>query len=191
VVAALHNRESDADFQTYLGNGEPLSRKTVLVPKGRGPFASWEDGATDALLLKKLDTIDDWNVERCCYEIERFNGFGYRTYHPQVRSPYLWSFSNHYTAGKYVADGQFSASAVDKQCGAMPLIKTIMALDSSARFKSDTTAGTAAGGTIVLGGGAALTAHQAGADPLLIAAIVFLTIALALGAYVLLRKPQS
>src|SRR5262245_42001636 len=42
VIAALHNRESDADFSTYLGNGEPLNRKTTLVPKGRGPFENWQ-----------------------------------------------------------------------------------------------------------------------------------------------------
>jgi lysozyme family protein len=191
VVAALHNRESGADFNTYLGNGEPLTRRTVLVPKGRGPFASWEEGAIDGLLLKKLDSIADWTAERCCYEIERFNGFGYRNHHPEVKSPYLWSFSNHYRSGKYVADGQFSASAVDKQCGAMPLIKIIMALDSSARLKPDKSAQTAAGGTIVLGGGTAYAAHRAGADPILIAIVIALTLVLALGTFLLMRRKDS
>src|SRR5262245_2393450 len=49
VIAALHNRESNADFSTYLGNGEPLNRRTIQVPKGRGPFENWEAGAVDAL----------------------------------------------------------------------------------------------------------------------------------------------
>ena len=52
VIAALHMRESGADFRTYLGNGEPLNRRTRLVPKGRGPFKSWEDGAVDALAVR-------------------------------------------------------------------------------------------------------------------------------------------
>jgi peptidoglycan hydrolase-like protein with peptidoglycan-binding domain len=52
-----------------------------------------------------------------------------------VKSPYLWSFSNIYSSGKYVADGRFSASAVDQQCGAMPVLKRIMELDASARFE--------------------------------------------------------
>src|SRR5262249_51911925 len=77
VIAALHNRESDADFATYLGNGEPLDRKTALVPKGRGPFASWEAGAVDALALDGLDQVKEWSPERACFEIEKFNGFGY------------------------------------------------------------------------------------------------------------------
>src|SRR5215470_10169543 len=101
VIAALHNRESDADFATYLGNGEPLERKTALVPRGRGPFASWEAGAVDALALDGLDQVKEWSPERACFEIEKFNGFGYRR--RGVRSPNLWSFSNHYTRGKYVA----------------------------------------------------------------------------------------
>src|SRR5262245_63583168 len=54
VIAALHNRESDADFGTYLGNGEPLDRVTRLVPKGRGPFETWEEGAIDALTLDEI-----------------------------------------------------------------------------------------------------------------------------------------
>ena len=126
VIAALHNRESDADFDTYLGNGEPLDRETRLAPRGRGPFESWEEGAVDALELDHLDEVEDWTPARACYEVEKFNGFGYRNNHPNVKSPYLWSFTNHYTSGKYVGDGQFSAGAVDKQCGAIPVLKRIM-----------------------------------------------------------------
>jgi lysozyme family protein len=134
VIAVLHQRESDADFRTYLGNGEPLTRPTRLVPAGRGPFKSWEAGAADALKLDGLDKVDEWTPERACYEIEKFNGFGYRNNHPEVKSPYLWSFSNVYSSGKYVADGRFSAAAVDQQCGAMPALKRIMELDVSARL---------------------------------------------------------
>ena len=135
VIAALHNRESDADFATYLGNGEPLDRKTTLVPKGRGPFDSWEAGAVDALALDGLDQVKTWSPERACFEIEKFNGFGYRK--RGVRSPYLWSFSNHYARGKYVADGRFSPTHVDEQCGAIPILKVLMELDASARFKTN------------------------------------------------------
>ena len=42
-------------------------------------------------------------------------------------SPYLWSFSNHYARGKYVADGHFSATAVSQQCGAALLLKRLAA----------------------------------------------------------------
>jgi lysozyme family protein/peptidoglycan hydrolase-like protein with peptidoglycan-binding domain len=134
VIAAIHNRESDADFNTYLGNGEPLSRPTRLVPVGRGPFSSWEDGAIDALQFDKLDQVAAWSPERGCYELERYNGFGYRTKQPPVNSPYLWSFTNNYQSGKFVADGRFDPNFVDPQCGAVPIVKQIMAQDPSAVF---------------------------------------------------------
>lgn len=128
-IAALHNRESGADFGTYLGNGEPLDQVTRLVPKGRGPFASWEAGAVDALKLKNYQAITAWPVARVAYEVERFNGFGYRDHHPNVLSPYLWSFTDLYSVGKYAADGQFASTLVDKQCGVMPIIKRIREIE--------------------------------------------------------------
>ena len=63
VIAALHMRESGADFSTYLGNGEPLTRRTRLVPKGRGPFKSWEDGAVDALRFDSLDDVSGGGLD--------------------------------------------------------------------------------------------------------------------------------
>jgi lysozyme family protein len=59
--------------------------------------------------------------------LERFNGFGYRRHDINIHSPYLWSFSNHYTKGKFVADNTFSATAVSKQCGAAVLLKRMVA----------------------------------------------------------------
>jgi lysozyme family protein len=127
VIAAWHNRESDADFSTQLAQGDPLDRRSVNVPSGRGPFDTWEEGAKDALVtLKHLDQIKEWTPARICYETERYNGFGYRN--RNVKSPYLWSFTNHYTSGKYVADGDFKSYAVDKQCGAIPVMKSLMAM---------------------------------------------------------------
>src|SRR5208282_4613146 len=49
MVAVLHWREASGNFHTYLGDGEPLTSVTHCVPRGRGPFASWEAGAIDAL----------------------------------------------------------------------------------------------------------------------------------------------
>lgn len=129
VIAAWHNRESSARFDTQLAQGDPLSKVSVHVPSGRGPFLNWEDGAYDALVtLKHLDRVTEWSPERICYETERYNGFGYRNNHPSVLSPYLWSFTNHYSRGKYIADGKFDSNAVDQQCGAIPLMKRLIEL---------------------------------------------------------------
>ena len=186
VIAALHNRESDADFATYLGNGEQLDRKTKLVPKGRGPFESWQAGAVDALALDGLDQVKTWSPERACFEIEKFNGFGYRK--RGVHSPYLWSFSNHYTGGKYVADGHFSSTRVDEQCGAMPIVKAIMELDSSARFKADTSpVSKPITITTILGGILGILAHVFGISANAVAIILVGTIILAAAIYAFIR----
>ena len=130
VVALIHALEASLDFQSHLHNGDPLSARTVQVPagrpvNGRPPF-TWEESAIDAIRYDKLDQVESWNIERLLYVLERFNGFGYRKHHPEVKTPYLWSFSNHYTKGKYVADGTWSSEAVSKQCGAAVLLKRLI-----------------------------------------------------------------
>ncbi len=135
-IGVLHYRESGCDFRGLLHNGEKIlgtGRKTRLVPKGRGPFSTWEDAARDALNIKGFrHGTPEWSLQRCLFEGERFNGFGYRM--RGVPSAYLWSGSNQYRGGKYVADGKWSASAVDKQIGIAPLMKHLMSVDASVSF---------------------------------------------------------
>lgn len=119
--------EAGLRFTGHLHNGDPLTARTVHVPKGRpktgNPTFTWEQSAADALQIAKLDSWDDWTVPGVLYKLEAYNGFGYRTRHPEVLSPYLWAASNHYTRGKYVADGTFSPTAVSKQCGGAVLLR--------------------------------------------------------------------
>lgn len=138
VVGVIHAMESGCNFATHLHNGDSLARRTVQVPAGRpkappadGKAYSWKESACDALLMKGLDKIGDWPVERICYECERYNGHGYRLHHKDVLSPYLWSGTNHYSRGKYVADGKWSATAVSGQSGAVAILKRISELDAS------------------------------------------------------------
>lgn len=132
VITAWHEREAGGDFTKQLAQGDRLDRVSHNVPAGRGPFSTWEDGAYDALVvLKRLNAITDWSPARICYETERYNGFGYRNYHPDVLSPYLWSFTTFYTRGKYVSDGHFDHNAQDAQCGAIPVIKRLMQLEQA------------------------------------------------------------
>ena len=124
-VGAIHSMESSRNFTCHLHNGDPLNARTVQVPKGRplgNPPFTWEVSAEDALTLKGLDKITDWSLGQLLYQMERYNGFGYRQYHSQVQTPYLWSCSNHYSKGKYVADGHWSDSAVSQQIGAAVLL---------------------------------------------------------------------
>lgn len=131
-IAVAHERESGARFDRHLHNGDPLTRRTFHVPAGRplagSPPFTWEESAEDALRMKGLDKITDWSIERTLYELERYNGFGYRG--TGEFSPYLWAGSNHSDeTGKYVADGKFSASAVEQQLGVAPLLKALWDID--------------------------------------------------------------
>jgi len=131
VVGIIHSLEAGGDFSRHLHNGDPLTARTTHVPAGRPPTGkppfTWEQSATDALRLRGMDRWKDWSIPGTLYELEGYNGFGYRDHHPNVPSPYLWSFSNHYTRGKYVADGRFSATAVSQQVGAALLLKQLVA----------------------------------------------------------------
>ncbi|NPA93797.1 MAG: hypothetical protein GXO58_00025 [Thermodesulfobacteria bacterium] len=126
VIGVIHSLESDLDFSRHLHNGDPLTARTVHVPAGRPPYGNppftWEQSAIDALKLQGLHKVKDWSLPRTLYELERYNGWGYRLYHPHVLSPYLWGCSNHYKSGKYLADGRWSDTAKSKQCGAAVLL---------------------------------------------------------------------
>ena len=123
---AVFEREGP-NFEDYLGNGDPLKEKTLHVPRGRGPFASWEDGAADALHLDEVTTCAEWRWEAACWEWERWNGFGPRMH--DRPSGYLWSGTDHYHGGKYVADGVWSRKAWDQQLGTVIIAKAIAAVD--------------------------------------------------------------
>jgi lysozyme family protein len=118
-VGAVHLLESGLKFTSHLHNGDPLTARTVNVPAGRpksgAPPFTWEDSAMDALRLQRLHQWTDWSIPGLLYQLESYNGFGYRK--RQVASPYLWSFSTHYEKGKFTADGAFSPGAVSRQCG--------------------------------------------------------------------------
>jgi len=127
-VGIIHAMECGFNFAGHLHNGDPLTARTVQVPKGQpktgAPPFTWLQSAIDALRLKKLDQIGEWSVPRMLYQLEGYNGFGYRR--RALPSPYLWSFSNLYTKGKFVKDGKFDPDAVSKQCGAGLMLKAIL-----------------------------------------------------------------
>lgn len=135
VVGILHAMECSLSFSKHLHNGDPMvdrdgrPLRTVQVPKGRGPFKTWEDSAVDALTIKGYEKISDWSLERIAWACERYNGWGYRRAGINVHSPYLWSFTTVYERGKYVRDHVWSAVAVSKQCGAMAILKMLIELE--------------------------------------------------------------
>ena len=122
-VGGLHNMECGLDFSQCLHNGEPFNQVTTLEPSGRGPFDSWEDAAIDALTLKDFHHTKDRSIAAWLWRAELFNGFGYRM--KDCLTPYLWSGTQHYTSGKYVADGRYDPDAVSQQVGVAAIWKTL------------------------------------------------------------------
>src|SRR3984893_15638791 len=49
VIAVIHEREASQSFKASLAQGDPWNKVSIHVPKGRGPFGSWEEAALDAL----------------------------------------------------------------------------------------------------------------------------------------------
>ena len=156
-IAVAHNRESGGDFQTYLGNGQSLKKKTTIVPKGRGPFATWEEGAIDALLYAPPYAAKntDWSIGGTLTKLEEYNGLGYARM--DKPSPYLWAGTNQYSKGKYVADGKYDPDVVDQQLGVAGLLK-FMNYGSSTKVAPAVAATTVA--AIAVGGTAAILQSQ-------------------------------
>jgi lysozyme family protein len=131
LVALIHSMEEEADlgrFRCHLYNGDPLTARTVNEPSGRpkqgSPPFDWEAAAVDALKYDGVMSHMDWSVGGILAFLERYNGFGYRKF--KINSPYLWSFSNLYTRGKYDSDGHFNADLVSHQCGAAVTFKRLI-----------------------------------------------------------------
>lgn len=127
-IGIAHQMEGGCNFKTHLHNGDSLARRTVQRPAGRpadgNPPFTWEASAQDALRLKELHKERDWSISKALYNLERYNGFGYVG--RGINSPYIWSFSNLYRAGKYVRDGVWNSTAVSGQCGAAVILRTLI-----------------------------------------------------------------
>jgi lysozyme family protein len=123
VLFAIHYREASLNFKCVLHNGERIigtGLLTRLVPKGRGPFRSWEEAAIDALEIEKHKFPTTWDLEGKLTFCEKYNGLGYSK--RNVPSPYVLAWTNGYSMGKYVADGKYDPSFIDKQCGVAAIL---------------------------------------------------------------------
>ena len=71
----------------------------------------------------------DWSPGGTLTLLEQYNGLGY--FRMNRPSPYIWSGTDQYVSGKYVADGKYDPNAIDKQPGCAALLKAMMAIDPS------------------------------------------------------------
>ncbi len=135
-IAVVHEREASQNWSSSLAQGDSWSKVSVHVPAGRGPFASWEDAAVDALLncAPHAGRNHDWSAGGALTMLEQYNGLGYANH--GVPSPYVWAGTDQYTQGKYIRDGVYDPLVVDRQAGCAGLLMTMAALDPSIRFTS-------------------------------------------------------
>lgn len=138
MVAVIHERESSQDWTRSLAQGDRWDGVSVHEPRGRGPFASWEDAAIDALANcgPCVARNTDWSIGGTLTELEQYNGLGYAA--RGEPSPYIWSGTDQYICGKYIRDGVYDPHAIDSQPGCAGLLMAMMALDPTIAFAGAT-----------------------------------------------------
>lgn len=131
VIAVIHERESSQSWAGSLAQGDPWDRVSIHVPRGRGPFTSWEAAAEDALknCAPFASRWQDWSVGGLLTLLEEYNGLGYAAH--GVPSPYIWASTDIYHSGKYIADGHYDPSAIDHQLGCAALLERMAVQDAS------------------------------------------------------------
>lgn len=130
VQATIGERECSFDFTKNWGQGDPLTRPSTHVPKGRPPLGafpndhfpvSWEYAAIDAFTRCDRLNVNSvaWALPYSCFKWEFYNGGGYRAH--GRRTPYVVGGTNLQQPGKYVADGVWDSNHMDTQLGCLPV----------------------------------------------------------------------
>jgi lysozyme family protein len=122
VIACLHRRESDQNWKACLHNGEAIigtGKRTTKVPKGRGPFATWEEAALDAFHGEWH--AYDWDLGGILEFCERYNGLGYRKH--GVQSPYVYDYTTAYTKGMFNRDDHWDPNLKERRAGVAAMLK--------------------------------------------------------------------
>jgi lysozyme family protein len=129
VIAVIHEREASQSFTANLAQGDPFDKVSVNVPAGRGPFASFEAAAVDALsnCAPFAARWKDWTFSGALTLLEQYNGLGYAR--RGIPSPYIWASTNQYIKGKFTSDHHFDPNAVDHQLGCAALLSQMKVAD--------------------------------------------------------------
>jgi lysozyme family protein len=137
IIAVIHERECSQNWSGSLAQGDPWNKVSIHVPAGRGPFASWEEAAVDALVNCSPHAARNkvWSIGAALTKLEEYNGLGYAA--RGRPSPYIWSGTDQYVSGKYVRDGVYDPNVVDSQLGCAGLLMAMMTLDPEISFGAD------------------------------------------------------
>lgn len=146
-IAIVSEREygGPPHWDRQLGQGDLLDRKSRHDPAGMGPYLAHPGDTTpgnDAWTRCCVDVLQNsapfaakwtlWTVGGVMTLFEEYNGLGYAA--RGVPSAYVWSGTDQYVSGKYVADHVYRAGVVDVQEGCAPILSMMMALDPTIKF---------------------------------------------------------
>lgn len=67
MIAGIHEREASQSWNKQLAQGDPLNQVSTNVPRGMGPFNTWEEGAIAALKHDGLTSVTDWCIEKALH----------------------------------------------------------------------------------------------------------------------------
>lgn len=143
IIGVIHEREADGPphWDKQLGQGDDLDKRSVNDPVGRGPFFNHTNDppGEDAFYRGAIDALSDcppyaskwqdWSIGGSLTLLEEYNGLGYAAM--GMPSAYVWSGTNQYVSGKYIADHVYRRNVIDVQEGCAGILFQMMAIDSS------------------------------------------------------------
>lgn len=138
-IPLVHERECVRGVDNWTCNiaqGSPFNAKSRVVPYN-GPFHSFREAAIAALVNEAPHAANNtnWSGGGAMTIAEAYNGTGYAK--KGLPSPYVWSGSNRYIKGKYVADHKFDPNKVDTQLGVAISLRAMMELDPTILLDGD------------------------------------------------------
>lgn len=113
VLGIVHYLDSNVDFDRFL----PVSGMEELSE-------DWDVRATQFLESRDWNKWVDWTLTDIMFRLEQLNGNGYRN--KGRCSPYIWSYTNHYKTGTYVANGVFEPQTRFPRAGVAVLLKEML-----------------------------------------------------------------
>lgn len=144
IVSVIHERESGQDFNTQLGQGDPLGQVSRHVPRGMGPYFNHPNDppGQDAFYRASVDALTnappfaarwkDWSIGGILTLLESYNGYGYESHNENT--PYDWGATDQEQRGKYTGDNHFDATVWDTQIGCAALLKAMIIIDPSIKL---------------------------------------------------------
>jgi lysozyme family protein len=133
IIAVIHEREksNDVNFLANIAQGDLWNKVSVNVPAGRGPFASFEEAAVDALTncAPHAARWGDWSIGGALTLLEHYNGLGYAV--RGLPSPYIWASTDQYVKGKFIKDHVFDPNKIDSQLGCAAMLARMKEADHS------------------------------------------------------------